>query len=91
MNTVAVEARIEDVPLEVLPGREREFSDFMAKVIFGSQGALAGVQGVAAVAVRVEGLPFASRRDPEVELTGLPFQGSVRIGKEKVGPLPGPA
>ena len=89
--TFLVRVYAPDVPLEVLPGREREFSDFMAKVIFGSQGALAGVEGVAAVAVRVEGLPFASGRDPEMELAGLPFQGSVRIGKKKVGPLPGPA
>ncbi|EJF58295.1 hypothetical protein DICSQDRAFT_110426 [Dichomitus squalens LYAD-421 SS1] len=89
-STVAVSAQLVDVPLEVLPGREREFSDFMAKVIFGSQGALAGVQGVAAVAVRVEGLPFANGQDPEMELAGLPFQGSVRIGK-KVGSLSGPA
>ena len=83
-STVAVSAEIVDIPLEVLPGREREFSNFVSKVIFGSQGALAGVQGVAAVAVRVEGLPFASGRDPEMELSGLPFQGSVRIGKKKM-------
>ncbi|KAI0685437.1 hypothetical protein C8T65DRAFT_592279 [Cerioporus squamosus] len=81
-STVAVSAEIVDVPLEVLPGREREFSDFVSKVIFGSQGALAGVQGVAAVAVRVEGLPFANGRDGEMELSGLPFQGAVRIGKK---------
>ncbi|TFK89417.1 hypothetical protein K466DRAFT_486948 [Polyporus arcularius HHB13444] len=81
-STVAVTAEIEDVPLQVLPGREREFSDFVSKVIFGTQGALAGVQGVAAVAVRVEGLPFANGRDGEMELSGLPFQGSVRIGKK---------
>ena len=81
-STVAVSAEIVDIPLEVLPGREREFSNFVSKVIFGTQGALAGVQGVAAVAVRVEGLPFASGRDPEMELSGLPFQGSVRIGKK---------
>ena len=100
-STVAVSAEIADVPLEVLPGREREFSDFVSKVrstpssisaklltngyeqvIFGSQGALAGVQGVAAVAVRVEGLPFANGRDGEMELSGLPFQGAVRIGKK---------
>ena len=52
------------------------------QVIFGSQGAVAGVQGVAAVAVRIEGLPFASGGEPEMELSGLPFQGSVRIGKK---------
>ncbi|KAI8989245.1 hypothetical protein BD414DRAFT_439907 [Trametes punicea] len=81
-STVAVSAHIVDVPLEVLPGREREFSNFVSKVIFGTQGALAGVQGEAAVAARVHGLPFANGRDGEMELTGLPFQGSVRIGKK---------
>ncbi|KAI9070310.1 hypothetical protein FKP32DRAFT_1639970, partial [Trametes sanguinea] len=81
-STVAVSAHIIDVPLEVLPGREREFSNFVSKVIFGTQGALAGVQGEAAVAARVHGLPFANGRDGEMELTGLPFQGSVRIGKK---------
>ncbi|PCH36932.1 hypothetical protein WOLCODRAFT_167215 [Wolfiporia cocos MD-104 SS10] len=80
-SAVSVEAKIVDVPLEVLPGREREFSNFVSKVVFGSQGALAGVQGVAAVAVNVHGLPFENGRDSEMELTGLPFQGSVRIGK----------
>ena len=58
------------------------------KVIFGTQGALAGVQGVAAVAVRVNGLPFANGHDGEMELTGLPFEGSVRIGKKSMWPLP---
>ncbi|CDO77356.1 hypothetical protein BN946_scf184787.g5 [Trametes cinnabarina] len=81
-STVSVSAHIVDVPLEVLPGREREFSNFVSKVIFGTQGALAGVQGEAAVAARVHGLPFANGRDGEMELTGLPFQGSVRIGKK---------
>ena len=57
-------------------------SMWLHQVIFGSQGALAGVQGVAAVAVRVEGLPFANGRDGEMELSGLPFQGAVRIGKK---------
>ncbi|KAI0658184.1 hypothetical protein C8Q70DRAFT_918182 [Cubamyces menziesii] len=87
-SAVAVSAHIDDVPLQVLPGREREFSNFVSKVIFGTQGALAGVQGVAAVAVRVNGLPFANGHDGEMELTGLPFEGSVRIGKKSMWPLP---
>jgi hypothetical protein len=90
-TTLRVSARFADVPLEVLPGREREFRNFVAKVIWGAgDGAVAGVQGVAAVSVRVEGLPI----DPHdggggdgghggaMVLTGLPFQGSVRIGKK---------
>ena len=40
------------------------------------------MEGVAAVAVRVDGLPFANGQDGEMELSGLPFQGSVRIGKK---------
>ncbi|KAI0062488.1 hypothetical protein BV25DRAFT_1916019 [Artomyces pyxidatus] len=82
-SVTLVSARIVDVPLEVLPGREREFSNFVGKVIFGTQGALAGVQGVAAVTVHVDGLPIGNGTGTEdgMVLTGLPFQGSVRIGK----------
>ncbi|OCH86734.1 hypothetical protein OBBRIDRAFT_760838 [Obba rivulosa] len=83
-SVFSVSAKIVDVPLEVLPGREREFSNFVSKVVFSSHGALAGVQGTAAVAVRVHGLPFENGRDGEMELTGLPFQGSVLIGKRSM-------
>lgn len=112
-TTVEVTAKIVDVPFEVLPGRDREFRNFVGKVsvshvhrhvfttnrdctsscllmwshqvIFGSQGALAGVQGVAAVAVSVDGLPLRdSGTTNETELSGLPFQGSVRVGKKNV-------
>ncbi|KAI0048703.1 hypothetical protein FA95DRAFT_1539466 [Auriscalpium vulgare] len=78
-----VSARIVDVPLEVLPGRQREFSNFVGKVIFGKEGALAGVQGITAVTVHVDGLPIGKGNDDEsgMDLSGLPFQGSVRIGK----------
>ncbi|KII91591.1 hypothetical protein PLICRDRAFT_696608 [Plicaturopsis crispa FD-325 SS-3] len=81
-----VTAEIVDVPLEVLPGRQREFSGFVSKVIFGTQGALAGIQGSAAVSVNVHGLPIknGSGNAGEMELTGLPVQGSVRIGKKSM-------
>ena len=49
-------------------------------MIFGSQGALAGLLGTAAVGVEVKGLPFGN--GGEIELTGLPFRGSVRVGKK---------
>ncbi|KAI0689342.1 hypothetical protein BC835DRAFT_1283155 [Cytidiella melzeri] len=86
-TSVEVLAKIVDVPLEVLPGRDREFRSFVGKVIFGSQGALAGVEGVAAVLVNVDGLlPLGDHggSSDEMELSGLPFEGSVRVGKKKL-------
>ncbi|KAI0265341.1 hypothetical protein BC834DRAFT_825103 [Gloeopeniophorella convolvens] len=81
-RAVRISATLTDVPLEVLPGREREFRSFVGKVIFGAGGgALAGVQGVAAVGVHVEGMPLGSAGSGGMVLTGLPFQGSVRVGK----------
>ncbi|KAI0033564.1 hypothetical protein K488DRAFT_84762, partial [Vararia minispora EC-137] len=81
-------AHILDVPLDVLPGRQREFSAFVSKVLFGAHGALAGVTGTAAVVLRVEGLvvgPGGGDGDGEGEgelvLAGLPFSGSVRVNK----------
>ena len=89
-TTLRVSAWFADVPLEVLPGREREFRSFVTKVIFGpSEGAVAGVQGIAAVCVQVDGLPIGTPEEGDGEvgsgdmvLMGLPFQGSVRVGRK---------
>jgi len=103
-TTLSITAWFSDVPFEVLPGREREFRNFVAKVIFGpGDGAIAGIDGVAAVGVRIDGLSIGReepdgdgvvagggrRRGAEDEdgsgsgmvLRGLPFQGSVRVGR----------
>jgi hypothetical protein len=104
--TLRITAWFSDVPLDVLPGREREFRSFVAKVIFGpGEGAVAGVQGVAAVGVKIDGLLIGQEPDADADvwvageggkaegesedtkgagmvLTGLPFQGSVRIGRK---------
>ncbi|KAK2460813.1 hypothetical protein APHAL10511_007283 [Amanita phalloides] len=81
--TYSITAAITDVPLQVLPGREMQFSNFVGKVIFGSAGALAGLLGSASVIVTVEGLPVDNPgQNHELELDGLPFHGSVRIGKK---------
>ncbi|KAF9059664.1 hypothetical protein BDP27DRAFT_1341002 [Rhodocollybia butyracea] len=73
-STFAVSAKLVDVPLEVLPGRQKEFSNFVSKLIFGNS-AIAGILGSAAIKVTV----------PEptdgLELDGLPFRGSVKLGK----------
>ena len=67
-TTLHISAWFSDIPLEVLPGREREFRSFIGKVIFGpGDGAVAGVQGVAAVGVRVEGLSIG---DDEAQIVG---------------------
>ncbi|KAJ7111482.1 hypothetical protein C8R44DRAFT_883276 [Mycena epipterygia] len=82
-SAFAVTAKIVDVPLQVLPGRQKEFSNFVSKVIFGSDGAVAGLLGVAAVAVDVFGLPLPGNDGrSEMELNGLPFRGSVLVGKK---------
>jgi hypothetical protein len=77
-----VTADIVDVPLQVLPGRQKVFRSFVSKVVFGTKGALAGILGSTAVAVDVEGLPNGDGKSGEMELSGLPFQGSVTVGKK---------
>lgn len=82
-----VSAKVNNVPLEVLPGRDLLLQRFVAKVLFGPDGALAGVRGTAAVAASVDGLPVDDDDGDEnqkhiVELTGLPFSGSFRVGKK---------
>jgi hypothetical protein len=52
-------------------------------VVFSSDGAIAGIQGVAAVSIKIHGLPYAgSEDDGEMELAGLPVKGSLRVGKK---------
>ncbi|KAJ7507033.1 hypothetical protein B0H11DRAFT_189376 [Mycena galericulata] len=82
-SAFAVTAKIVDVPLEVLPGRQKEFRAFVSKVIFGADGAVAGIMGTADVGVDVFGLPFPGHDGrSEMELKGLPFSGSVPVGKK---------
>lgn len=78
-SVFTVSAEIVDVPLEVLPGREKEFSNFVSKVIFGT--AVAGIVGTTAVDVIVPGLQVDGRGQARIVLPSLPFHGSVRIHK----------
>ena len=80
-NVYDVEAEVVDVPVHVLPGRQKQFSNFVGKVIFGTEGALAGIQGVAAVKAVVKGMPSGGR-STGIVLQDLPFEGSVVIGKK---------
>lgn len=54
-------------------------------MIFGTEGAVAGLLGVAGVAVDVFGLPLPGNDGrSEMELNGLPFRGSVLVGKKSL-------
>ncbi|KAF9075361.1 hypothetical protein BDP27DRAFT_1315942 [Rhodocollybia butyracea] len=73
-STFAVSAKLVDVPLE-------EFSNFVSKLIFGNS-AIAGILGSAAIKVTVPGIPFEGPEPTDgLELDGLPFRGSVKLGK----------
>lgn len=63
----------------------RSDADYFLQVIFDSGGAVAGILGSAAVAVEVYGLPVhGGSGEGEMELSGLPFQGSVLVGKKNM-------
>ncbi len=88
--SATVTSKVRDVPLQVLPGREAQFRNFVSKVLLSKEGALAGIKGTSAVRATVPGL-LAGKDDEDgengsrLELRGLPFEGVVRIGKKGLG------
>ncbi|KDQ18347.1 hypothetical protein BOTBODRAFT_28756 [Botryobasidium botryosum FD-172 SS1] len=78
-----VRAHFTDIPFEVLPGRDAVFRAFISKVLFSHEGARAGIRGVAAIGLQIEGLDSAATGNL-IELSGLPFETSVVIGKKDV-------
>ncbi|KAG8686287.1 hypothetical protein FRC09_014233 [Ceratobasidium sp. 395] len=81
---VWVQAKVTDVPLVVLPGRDAELRRFISKVLFNMGGARAGVAGITAVAARVGGLVVGSVESGEMELFGLPLHGETWVGKKSL-------
>ncbi|KAG9126196.1 hypothetical protein FRC07_004521, partial [Ceratobasidium sp. 392] len=81
---VWVQAKVVDVPLVVLPGRDAELRRFISKVLFNMGGARAGVAGIAAVAARIGGLVVGSVESGELELFGLPLHGETQVGKKSL-------
>lgn len=71
-----VRAPLDDVPLEILPGRDALFRSFVGKVVFRG-GALAGVKGIAGVKVELPGV------DGQVKIDGLPVKGETWVGKRR--------
>lgn len=73
---IVVRAPLQDVPLNVLPGRDSVLSNFVSKIVFRG-GAQAGVKGTASVRVEIVGV------QGQVGLNDLPVKGEVWIGRQR--------
>lgn len=71
-----VRAPLYDIPVDVLPGRDKVLSDFVGKVVFRG-GAQAGVKGTASVRVELKGI------DGRVRLDNLPVKGEFWVGRQR--------
>lgn len=78
-GTITVRAPLHDVPLDVIPGRDKILSDFVGKVVFKG-GALAGIKGEADVEVQLNGVTGS------VGLEGLPVRGETWVGRQRSRP-----
>lgn len=76
-DLILLTAPIENQPLDVIPGRDSELSDFVTKIIFRGS-ALAGIKGKAGVKIRLAGV------DSEIAVQGLPVAGEVVVGRPKI-------
>ena len=75
-HRMVVRAPLQDVPLDVLPGRDAVLSDFVGKVVFKG-GAQAGVKGTASVRVEIVGV------EGRVRLDNLPVKGEFWVGRQR--------
>lgn len=73
---ITVLAPMEDIPIEILKGREATMRGFVGKIVFKG-GALAGIKGSADVQVQLRGVRG------QVELGGLPVKGEVWVGRQR--------
>lgn len=73
---ITVRAPMEDIPVEILHGRDAVMRAFVSKVVFKG-GALAGIKGEADVKVKLKGVKG------EVGLGGLPVRGEVWVGRQR--------
>jgi hypothetical protein len=75
-HRMVVRAPLQDVPLDVLPGRDSVLSDFVGKVVFKG-GAEAGVKGTASARVEIVGV------QGRVRLDNLPVKGEFWVGRQR--------
>jgi len=73
---ITVRAPMEDIPIEILKGRDGVMRGFVSKIVFKG-GAVAGIKGTADVQVQLRGVRG------EVGLGGLPVKGEVWVGRQR--------
>ncbi|WWC85667.1 uncharacterized protein L201_000533 [Kwoniella dendrophila CBS 6074] len=78
-NRLIVSAPLNQVDLNILPGRDSILSEFVSKIVFKG-GALAGVKGIASVGVKIIGV------NGKVRLDNLPVRGEFWVGRQKSSP-----
>jgi hypothetical protein len=74
---IVVRAPMEDIPVEILKGRDSVMRGFVSKIVFKG-GALAGIKGTADVQVQLRGVKG------QVGLDGLPVKGEVWVGRQRL-------
>jgi len=73
---ITVRAPMEDIPVEILKGRDGVMRAFVSKLVFKG-GAVAGIKGTADVQVQLKGVRG------QVGLGGLPVKGEVWVGRQR--------
>ena len=73
-DRLTVRAPIENVPVQILPGKDRVLSDFVRRIVFKG-GALAGIDGNASVIAQITGVRHS------VQLDDLPVRGETWVGR----------
>jgi hypothetical protein len=72
---LVVRAPIDNVPVDILPGKDRILRDFVRKIVFRG-GASAGIDGNASVSAEIKGVKGT------VELHDLPVRGETWVGRK---------
>ncbi|KAG9023946.1 hypothetical protein FRB95_012296 [Tulasnella sp. JGI-2019a] len=79
-NLTLVTSPFENLPLQLLPGRNAVFRQFVQKLVFKGS-AVAGMRGVTAVRVDLEGLVLSDGDGHGMEIKGIALEGAFEIRK----------
>ncbi|KAG8871956.1 hypothetical protein FRB97_008175 [Tulasnella sp. 331] len=82
-NLTLVTSPFENLPLQLLPGRNAVFRKFVEKIVFKGS-AIAGMRGLAAVRVNMDGLVLSDGGGHGMEIKGIPLEGAFEIRRGSV-------